>query len=145
MGRAPAGDGDENSPGLRFAPAQRARGRASCHARGGYALEPCPDDLDADRFERLAPEGRAALDRGDPDSASARLAEALALWRGPPLADLAYESFAQDAIARLEEARLVAIEDRIEADLALGRHGRWSPSSSGWSRTIRPASGCGRS
>ena len=50
------------------------------------------------------------------------LAEALALWRGPPLADLAYESFAQNEIARLEEGRLVAIEDRIDADLALRRH-----------------------
>ena len=89
---------------------------------GGYVLDTSPDDVDAERFARRAREGREALDRGDGESASARLTEALALWRGPPLADLAYESFAQDAIARLEEARLVAIEDRIEADLALGRH-----------------------
>ena len=55
-------------------------------------------------------------------SRAAKLREALALWRGPPLADLAYESFAQPAIARLEELRLAALEKRIEADLALGRH-----------------------
>ena len=89
---------------------------------GGYVLETSPDDIDADRFARLAAEGREALERGDPDAASARLAEALAVWRGPPLADLTYESFTQNEIAQLEEARLVAIEDRIEADLALGRH-----------------------
>ena len=57
--------------------------------------------------------------RGD---ASERLREALSLWRGPALADFAYESFAQTAIARLEEIRLAAVELRIDADLVLGRH-----------------------
>jgi YVTN family beta-propeller protein len=89
---------------------------------GGYVLEASPDTVDAERFARLAGEGREALDRGDADGASSRLTEALALWRGPPLADLAYESFVQDESMRLEDSRLVAIEDRIEADLALGRH-----------------------
>ena len=67
-------------------------------------------------------EGRALLGRGLAADASERLREALSLWRGPALADFAYESFAQAAIARLEEIRLAAIELRIDADLALARH-----------------------
>jgi hypothetical protein len=66
--------------------------------------------------------GDAALNRDDPAEAAARLGEALELWRGPALADVAYESFAQPEIARLEERRLAAMEERIDADLALGRH-----------------------
>ena len=62
------------------------------------------------------------LARGLAADASARLDDALALWRGPALADFAYESFAQPAIARLEEIRLAALELRIDANLALGRH-----------------------
>ena len=89
--------------------------------RAGYELELAPDQLDADEFERLAAEGRAALSGGDPAAAARCLRDALALWRGPPLADFAYESFAQAEIARLQEARLAALEDRIDADLALGR------------------------
>jgi DNA-binding SARP family transcriptional activator len=88
----------------------------------GYVLEIDPEAVDAVRFERLASEGRAALAGGDAATAAARLREALALWRGQPLVDVAYEGFAQADIARLEEARLGAIEDRIEADLRLGRH-----------------------
>jgi DNA-binding SARP family transcriptional activator len=88
----------------------------------GYLIRVEPDDLDLDRFERLVDEGRSLLARGLPAGASVRLRDALALWRGPALADLAYESFAQAAIARLEEIRLTAIELRIEADLAVGRH-----------------------
>ena len=76
------------------------------------------EELDLSRFERLV----AEADGGTAPTAAARLREALALWRGPPLADLAYESFAQPAIARLDELRLTTIEKRIEADLALGRH-----------------------
>ena len=67
-------------------------------------------------------EGRGLLARGLAADASARLRDGLALWRGPALADVAYESFAQAAIARLEEIRLAALELRIDADLALGRH-----------------------
>lgn len=89
---------------------------------GGYALEVDADQVDADRFELLAAEGREALDRGDHSGAAQTLSEALGLWRGPPLADFAYESFAQNEIARLAELRLVAVENRVEADLALGRH-----------------------
>jgi predicted ATPase/DNA-binding SARP family transcriptional activator len=88
----------------------------------GYLIRVEPDELDLHRFERLATEGRSALARDDPAAASAVLAEALALWRGDPLADLAYEAFAQEPIARLEEQRLSALEDRIAADLQLGKH-----------------------
>ena len=89
----------------------------------GYVLPAAAGELDLDEFERLAADGRAALAGGDAASAAARLREALGLWRGPPLADFRYEAFAQGEIARLEEARLAALEDRIDADLALGRHG----------------------
>jgi DNA-binding SARP family transcriptional activator len=88
----------------------------------GYVLGIAPDELDLDRFERLVDEGRSLLARGQPSTASERLHDALSLWRGPALADFAYESFAQTAIARLEEIRLAALELRIDADLALGRH-----------------------
>jgi len=88
---------------------------------GGYVLALGEDDLDAQRFETLASEGRRALREGQPQRASSLLRDALALWRGPVLADLRYEDFAQGAIDRLEELRLTAIEERIEADLSLGR------------------------
>ena len=88
----------------------------------GYVIRVEPDELDLHRFERLVDEGRSLLARGLPADASERLREALSLWRGPALADFAYESFAQTAIARLEEIRLAAVELRIDADLALGRH-----------------------
>jgi DNA-binding SARP family transcriptional activator len=88
----------------------------------GYLLRVGPDELDLRRFEQLVDEGRNLLGRGLAADASRRLHDALALWRGPPLADFAYESFAQPAIARLEEIRLAAVELRIVADLALGRH-----------------------
>ncbi len=89
---------------------------------GGYALRLEADELDRDRFERLFAEGRAALAVGDHAEAAERLREALALWRGSPLSDFSYERFAQDEITRLEELHVAAVEDRIEADLALGRH-----------------------
>jgi predicted ATPase/DNA-binding SARP family transcriptional activator len=88
----------------------------------GYLIRVDADELDVHRFERLATEGRNALARDDPAAASAVLAEALTLWRGDPLADFAFEAFAQEAIARLEEQRLSALEDRIAADLQLGKH-----------------------
>ncbi|MFQ5427249.1 MAG: BTAD domain-containing putative transcriptional regulator, partial [Gaiellales bacterium] len=90
--------------------------------RPGYMLQTDPDAIDLHRFERLAAEGRAALVEGDAVAASRQLNDALGLWRGPPLTDLAYEPFAAGPIARLDELRLNAVEDRIEADLALGRH-----------------------
>ena len=90
----------------------------------GYVLSLPPGELDLDRFEQLADEGRNALIGGDPRSAAERLREALSLWRGPALADFTFEEFARAAIARLEEARFATLEDRIDADLALGRHGQ---------------------
>jgi DNA-binding SARP family transcriptional activator len=88
----------------------------------GYVVGVEPDAVDLHRFERLVDEGRTLLHRGLAADASERLRDALSLWRGPALADFAYESFAQAAIARLEEIRLAAVELRIDADLALGRH-----------------------
>ena len=89
---------------------------------GGYTLELREAEIDADRFAQLAADGQEALDEGEHRQAAEHLAAALKLWRGPPLADFAYEDFAQQEIARLEEQRLSALESRIEADLALGRH-----------------------
>lgn len=88
----------------------------------GYLLRVEPGQLDLDRFRRLLDAGREALAAGDPDTAAETLRNALALWRGPPLAEFTYDSFAQEEIARLEELHLAALEERLEADLALGRH-----------------------
>jgi len=88
---------------------------------GGYRLSVESGALDADRFEALLARARDLLEP-DPGTAAATLREALELWRGPAFADLAYEPFLQPEIARLEERRLSGIEERIEADLALGRH-----------------------
>ncbi|MEW9532251.1 BTAD domain-containing putative transcriptional regulator [Microbispora sp. NPDC049125] len=88
----------------------------------GYRLDVAPDDVDALRFERLAAEGRRALGSGDHATAAARLREALGLWRGPALADVAEAPFAPPQAARLEELRLAAAEDLAEAGLALGLH-----------------------
>jgi predicted ATPase/DNA-binding SARP family transcriptional activator len=87
-----------------------------------YNLRVELDELDADRFERLAGEAATALSRGAHGEAAELAGEAIALWRGPALVDVRYESFAQPEIVRLEELRLAAIENRIEAELALGRH-----------------------
>jgi DNA-binding SARP family transcriptional activator len=84
----------------------------------GYAIQLGRDQLDLHRFERLVCEA----DGAESVVAAEKLREALALWRGPALADFSYASFAQAAIGRLEELRLAALERRIEADLALGRH-----------------------
>src|SRR5687768_13528412 len=88
----------------------------------GYVLKVPPDRLDLERFERLAAEGSKVLETGDPERAAAILAQALSLWRGSALADLAYASFAQAEIGRLEELRLTTLENSIEAELACGRH-----------------------
>jgi DNA-binding SARP family transcriptional activator/DNA-binding beta-propeller fold protein YncE len=86
----------------------------------GYVLSVRSEGLDARRFEALLERGRRELASGEAERASLTLRDALALWRGPALADLAFEPFAQTEIARLEELRLTALEARIEADLALG-------------------------
>jgi predicted ATPase/DNA-binding SARP family transcriptional activator len=88
----------------------------------GYALAVEPGELDAIRFERQVAEGREALAQERPAEAAHRLAGALALWRGDPYADFLYEPFAQTEIARLAELRLEALEERVEAELLLGRH-----------------------
>ena len=89
----------------------------------GYVLKLGADQLDASRFDRLARLGREALARGAADVAAERLREALSLWCGPALDDVADEPFARAQAAHLDELRLAALEDRIEADLELGRHG----------------------
>ena len=89
----------------------------------GYLLRLDGDRLDVRRFERLVEEAAAA----DPAAAAGLLREALGLWRGPALADLTYEPFAQTAIARLEELHLLAVERRIDADLVLGQHAQLVP------------------
>jgi DNA-binding SARP family transcriptional activator len=88
----------------------------------GYVLDVADEDVDSGAFERLVSDARAARDSGDPSRACALLDDALALWRGAALADLATEPVARTEVARLEELRLGAIEDRIDAALALGRH-----------------------
>jgi predicted ATPase/DNA-binding SARP family transcriptional activator len=87
----------------------------------GYALALDKSAIDIFRFESLAARGHEAMRGGDVGHARELLDQALALWRGEALADVAYEEFAQVEIARLNEARLVATEARIDADLALGR------------------------
>jgi DNA-binding SARP family transcriptional activator len=89
---------------------------------GGYLLTVSTGLLDADVFEEQLRAGRVLLGNGDPAGASVVLAAALALWRGPALAEVAFEDFASPEIQRLEELHLEALERRIEADLALGRH-----------------------
>ncbi len=88
----------------------------------GYVLRLGPGELDLERFERTTDEANQALARGEAELGADLLRDALRLWRGAPLADLAYESFAKPSIDRLEEIRLAALERRIDADLALGRH-----------------------
>lgn len=87
----------------------------------GYVLEVDPDQLDWLRFERAVGDARALLD-SDLGAAQSTLAEALGLWRGPPVADLKDEPGLRPFITRMEQLRLDALEARIEADLALGGH-----------------------
>ena len=86
----------------------------------GYILDIDPQSVDSVRFEQLLAEARDSQ-VSDPARASARASDALALWRGDAYADFAFESFAQEEIARLEELREEAEEERIDAELALGR------------------------
>ena len=98
---------------------RRALGKAAIETRaGGYSLRAEPGVVDARRFERLVHDARPL----PPAERSAALRDALALWRGSPFADLSYESFLQGEIARLDELRLTALEDRIEAEIELGAH-----------------------
>ena len=88
----------------------------------GYVLELDPEEWTCTASLGSQTKAGRALPPGDAAGAATALREALALWRGPALADFTYEPFAQTEIARLEELRLVALEERIDADLALGRH-----------------------
>src|SRR3954453_20041071 len=87
----------------------------------GYRLRVLPGELDAERFERGVAEGLEALAAGRPERAASNLREALALWRGPALVELASVWLAPAEVARLEERRLVAVEARVAAELGLGR------------------------
>jgi len=90
---------------------------------GGYQLAVRPEQLDSEQFRRLLDDARSAPS----GERSAVLAQALSMWRGPPLADFAFEPFAQADISRLEELRLAALEERIDADLEAGRHAEIVP------------------
>ncbi len=101
---------------------KRLEGRAT-----GYRLKLATGELDALRFESLADEGRRSLSAGDPERAADLLAEALGLWRGPVLSDLPDLVAFEPERARLDGMRLAVLEDRVEADLALGRHAELVP------------------
>jgi DNA-binding SARP family transcriptional activator len=88
----------------------------------GYLMHVREPELDLLQFEALAGQAERARAGGDAASAARLLREALDLWRGRPLADLGYEPFELAAVERLEELRLAAVEERVEAELALGRH-----------------------
>ena len=94
---------------------------------GSYRLRVGHEQIDARVFARLADDGRRAFEGGEPAEAGATFDRALALWRGPALADFRYEPFAQREIARLEELRLVVAEQRAEALLTLDRHAELVP------------------
>ena len=89
---------------------------------GGYALRIAPDQLDASRFESLVRSGREAVAAGEMAGGRTAFGDALALWRGPALADFADEPFAWAEAARLEECRLATVEEHAEAALACGDH-----------------------
>jgi DNA-binding SARP family transcriptional activator/class 3 adenylate cyclase len=101
---------------------RRAAGGALRTRAPGYLVDPGPEELDLIRFERLAAEGRVALAAGEPAGAAQLLGEAEGLWRGPALGDVTLVASGQGEVVRLEERRLAAVEDRIEAELALGHH-----------------------
>src|SRR3954470_23177272 len=89
---------------------------------GGYVLEIAAEACDVTEFERRAAAGAGALRAGDPETARRELTAALGLWRGAALAELADQPFARLETTRLEDLRLSALEARVDADLALGRH-----------------------
>ena len=122
-GDATARDGGAEPAGVRLAAAQAAAAgdaadtaaRLPARGRAGRARPAAASSACSPRGARRSPQG-------DPERASRVLHDALALWRGPALAEFAFEPFAQAEIGRLEDLRLAAVEERIEADLALGRH-----------------------
>ncbi len=113
----------KNNLQVHIARLRRVLGDDSIRTRnGGYALDVAPGIVDAHRFGELASAGRVALRAGNAAEAAETLRRALSLWRGAPLVGFSDSEFARPVITRLDEARLVALEDRIDADLALGRH-----------------------
>jgi DNA-binding SARP family transcriptional activator len=116
------GDGPQNARNAVHVVASRLRAALGDELvrseGGGYRL--APGALDARRFEDGQRRGREELAGGEPWEAAATLRQALELWRGPALADVASERFAQPEIARLEDLRLTCLSERIEADLATG-------------------------
>ncbi|MFC4565157.1 BTAD domain-containing putative transcriptional regulator [Nocardiopsis mangrovi] len=104
-----------------LADAEPDGGRSVVAQAGGYLLRTGPDDVDASRFAVLTERARAT---GDVRSRAALLTEALELWRGPAFSDFAEEPFVLSAAARLEQGRLLALEDLAEARLELGEHGQ---------------------
>jgi predicted ATPase/DNA-binding SARP family transcriptional activator len=90
----------------------------------GYVLLIDEENVDVHRLDRAVADARAAVGRGDLEDAIARFAEVESRWRGPTLADFVYDDFAQPHIIRLDEVRLSLVEDRVEAELSLGRHAR---------------------
>lgn len=119
-----AGLGDRNRLQVHISRLRKILGSDRILTRaGGYSLKIPAGALDAARFDQLAADGRAALRRQDVAEAERLLRQALGLWRGRPLAEFTDTGFAPGMITRLEEARLTATEDRIEAGLMLGGHG----------------------
>ena len=115
--------GGKAAADVRLAAPQGAAGSGeNPHTRGGLRARAEDESLDAARFERLLSQGRAASRERNPALAASLLRRALGLWRGQAYGDFAYEEFARAEAERLEELRLVALEERIEAELALGRH-----------------------
>ena len=101
---------------------KRAAGEVLVTTPAGYVLQVADGAVDRDRFEALAAKGHAALAAGRPAQAAELCRSALELWRGPALAEFAYDTWAQTAAERLAELRLVSLEERIEAELELGHH-----------------------
>ena len=119
--RSPAGA--RNTLQVYVSSLRRTLGRGAIETTpAGYRLHLEQDALDAERFERLLRSGQEAFAADNPATAAETLGEALGLWRGPALADFRYDGFAQAEAGRLDELRLVCREERIDAELALGRH-----------------------
>ena len=119
-----AGPGDRNRLQVHVSRLRKLLGRDRILTQAGaYSLQLPAGALDAARFGQLAADGHAALRRGDAAAAGGLLSQALALWRGRALTEFAEAGFAPGTITRLEEARLTAAEDRIEAELMLGGRG----------------------
>ena len=117
-----------NSVHIYVSQLRKVLGNGHLETRGqGYLLALEPEQIDLGCFEHLLGEGRELLAEGEAEPAAEALRQALGLWRGPPLSDFASEPFSHGEIARLEELRLAAHEDRIEADLAVGRHAELVP------------------